>query len=177
MQHKYIYLIIFIIFFVILLIVYDKRNLQLFDHFYEGMVTKHYLKYNKFFKTPEYLYTQLNGYENGRKVDELVQTLEKKDIAFAVSEQQFGKLKDKSANKSVVNSFILGDIHNYNKDDKNIARIHYSNTLNRLNNYSNEIIKNNDNTIEPSPEHMINRIETFYIDENIIQIFNSGYNI
>lgn len=165
-------IIIIIIFFIILLIAYDKKNLQLFDHFYEDMSAKAYYKYNKVLKTPEYSYTQLSGYENGRYVNSLISKLEKKDKSFTASEKKFGKLKKKSANKSVVGSFILGDIHNYNKNNKDVAKIHYDNTLNRLTLYPLDVIDHNDNNIEPTPENMIDRIENFYLEQDINEAEN-----
>ena len=161
------YIIIVIVLLVIILIIYDKQNIKLFDHFYEDITVKAYEKYNKFLKTPKYKYSILSGYENGRHVDELTDILEENDATFIASEKQYRILKNLSAKESIINSFLLGDIYNYNKDNKKIAAIHYTNVLKRLNLYPDIPFNNNLDILEPNPEHIVDRIEEFYLEHGI----------
>lgn len=171
------YIIVFVIILVILLIYYNKKNAKLFEHFYEGMTIKYYSKYNKIFKTPKYKYSKIIGHEKGKHIENLINKIESKDIKITASEKKYGNLKNKNAKESIINSFMLGDINNFNKNNKNIAEFHYNNSLNKINKYYDIIEDNNNNILEPNINNMIDRIEDFYSNQNNTEKITSIKNI
>lgn len=153
-----------------------------FRETYENMLNTGKKNYDNYFNDVVDLYTKTVGHENNETAKMAYNKAVKKDEMYS-SQEKKGEISKNNIKKATTNSFIAGDLLNFNiapnqenlndfLQSKSKAANFYNKTLNRINNNPTTIIQNDKK--ELPPEFMINRVENFY-DDYITQL-NQYYN-
>jgi len=143
-----------------------------FKDTYDSMIVSAHRNYDKYFESPEHLYTKTIGYQDDETVQMALTKAERKDLMHTKHENT-GLMTRKNVNDAAVNAFIIGDLYRYNvapgiKDAKkrntvlSKAADYYGKALRRISLMPKSVVSENKDQSQPPVEEMVDRVENFY---------------
>lgn len=149
-----------------------------FRESYESMVLSANRQYDKYFESPETLYTKTIGYNNDDVAKTAISKAERLERSHETNE--LNGTTAESANNAAVNAFILGDLYRYNvapalvntgsahRDANEKASKYYRKALRRITQYAPLVVEQNVRVDQPTPEHIVDRLQQLVDDPDII---------
>jgi hypothetical protein len=137
---------------------------------YDSMIVSAHKGYDKYFESPENMYSKTIGHVNDGAAKIALSKSLKAEDAHIANEQVLGAL-DVSANDAAMNAFIIAELYRFNiapnlsgaKQEKALdsANMYYARSLRRVIQNANAVVDFNGNQNRQTPEGIIDRIAGF----------------